>query len=116
MHRRPTPARRGFAAAPTGLRHRCLQRRHQADEDSGHHLRSAAPWAVSSVADGEAAPDETGQFRLIDEGDCGVLHRDAAAPVRVEYGLIAADPERARTLAGRTFPGWNPLIRMSRPV
>ncbi|MFZ3468724.1 hypothetical protein ACODT3_33555 [Streptomyces sp. 4.24] len=28
--------------------------------------------------------DEARQLRLVDEGDSGVLHGDAAAPVRVE--------------------------------
>src|SRR5438445_5579657 len=53
-----------------------------------------------SVADGEAALDEARQFGLVDKGDGGVFHGDTAAPFRVEYRLVAADSEPARTFAG----------------
>ncbi|WP_157853375.1 hypothetical protein [Streptomyces xanthophaeus] len=58
--------------------------------------------------------DEAWQLRLVDEGGSGVLHGDAAAPVRVEARLVAADPEPARTTPGAISRLPAPPMTMSR--
>ncbi|GAB7184296.1 hypothetical protein ATKI12_4127 [Kitasatospora sp. Ki12] len=49
--------------------------------------------------------DEAGQFGLVDQGDRGVLHRDPAAAVGVQDGLVAAGPEAAGALTGGDLLG-----------
>ncbi|MEU0502539.1 hypothetical protein [Nocardia sp. NPDC005998] len=52
------------------------------------------------VADGEAALDESRQLDFVEQGDGGVLDRDAAAAVGIADRLVAADPVAAGAFAG----------------